>query len=96
MNLTSYSYGRYNREAMRTRQTKDVNDMVQRNLSTTKAVCKQIMADSMKESSTRLTRKMITEKEAQIKLISDREIRLNKDISISTSPSVNDGDTSKV
>ena len=56
---------------MRTRQTNDArrNNVVQYNLSTTKAVCKQIMEDSIKESSTRLTRKRLKEKEAQIKLI---------------------------
>ena len=49
---------------MRTRQTKDTkqNDVVQQNLSTTKAVCKQMMTDSMKESSTRLTMKRVKEK----------------------------------
>ena len=86
---------------MRTRRTKDArqNNLAQHNSSTTKAVCKQIIEDSIKELSTRLTRKRLKEKEAQIKLISDREIRLlrrHKDISISTSPSVNDGDSSKV
>ena len=51
---------------MRTRQTNDArrNNVVQYNLSTTKAVCKQIMEDSIKESSTRLTRKRLKEKEA--------------------------------
>ena len=61
-----------------------------------RVVHKRIIKDSIKESSTRLTRKRLKEKEAQIKLITDREIRLlrrNKDISISTSPSANDGDS---
>ena len=86
---------------MRTRQTEGTrrNNIVQRNSSTTKAVCKRIIEDSIKESSTRLTRKKLKEKEAQIKLITDREIRLlrrNKDISISVSTSANDSDSSKV
>ena len=86
---------------MRTRRTEGTrrNDVVQRNSSTTKAVRKRIIEDSIKESSTRLTRKKLKEKEAQIKRITDREIRLlrrNKDISISVSTSANDGDSSKV
>ena len=90
---------------MRTRRRKDTkqNNMAQHNssktLSTTKAICMRMMADSMRELSTRLTRKRVKEKEDQIKLISDREIRLlrrNNDISISDSPSHNNGDTSTV
>ena len=86
---------------MRTRQRKDArrNNVAQRNLSTTKAARKRIIEDSIKESFTRLTRERLKEKEAQIKLISEREIRLlrrNKDISINTSPSINDSESSKV
>ena len=77
--------------------------MVQHNssktLSTTKAICMRMMADSMRELSTRLTRKRVKEKENQIKLISDRQIMLlrrNNDVSIIISPSHNNGDTSTV
>ena len=65
--------------------------------STSKGIRKRLREASMKESSTRLTRKKAKEVETQINLISDRELRLlrrhNNISNTSTSPSVNDPST---
>ena len=75
------------------------NNVTQPTLSTIKAIHKQKMADIVRESTTRLTRKRVKQKDNQINLISEKEIRLlkrNNNISITTSPSINDGDAATV
>ena len=83
-------------ERNETKQNKTKHNDVTK-LSTSKGIRKRLREASMKESSTRLTRKKAKEVETQINLISDRELRLlrrhNYLSNISTSPSVNDPST---
>ena len=78
------------------RNKKKQNDAMQRGstakVSTSKSICKRLVEECRKESSTRLTRKKSKEMESNINLISDRELRLlkrNNKISTTTPPSVN-------